>query len=430
MGLSLFIAFFITLVVGSPIWVVLSGSSLAALQFSETTIPLTLVVQRMFTAADSFPLLAIPLFMVAGNLMEHGGISRRLINFTNALLGGFTGGLAMVTVASCMFFAAISGSGPATVAAIGGIMYPYMVKAGYDKAWSAAIIAVAGAIGVIIPPSIPLVNYGIVGNVSISTLFAAGFLPGILLGVALMVLCYLTAKKFGYGIEARGKFSKRRVLKTFLEAFWALLMPIIVLGGIYGGIFTPTEAAGVSVIYGFVVGVFIYRELKLKDLMRILLNAVRSTAMVMMIIAAAAGFGWILTAEKIPDAIALAITSFTSSKFLLLLIINVLLLIIGCLMETTAAIYIMTPILLPIATMIGIHPVHFGIIMVMNLAIGFSTPPLGVNLFVACGLGNLTIEKVSRRLVLPLLVSIAVLFLITYIGEISLLVPRLMGLVR
>lgn len=427
MGTFLIATFLITAVIGAPIWVVLASSSFVALHFASST-PLLVVVQRMFTSTDSFPLLAIPLFMISGNLMEGGGISRRLINFCDSLLGSLTGGLGMVAILTCMFFAAISGSGPATVAAIGGIMIPAMEKAGYDKAFAAALMSVAGAIGVIIPPSIPMVNFGVAGSVSISTLFAAGFLPGILIGGALMLVCYFSAKKHGYGMESKTKFSLRNVVRSFVEAFWALLMPVIILGGIYGGIFTPTEAAGISVIYGFIIGVFVYKEMKLKDLVPMLMNAAKSTAMVMMIIASAAGFGWILTSERIPDAIAAAMMTISSNKIVILLLINLLLLFVGCIMETTASIIILTPIFLPIVTQMGVNPIHFGIIMVVNLAIGMSTPPLGVNLFVSCGIAKISIEENSKQLVKFLAANIAALLLITFFEPISLIIPKLMGI--
>ena len=387
MATYLFITFAVTAILGFPIWAVLTTSCFVALTMGSNT-PLIVVVQRMFTATDSFPSLAVPLFMVAGNLMETGGISRRLINFCNSILGWLPGGLGMAAILTCMFFAAISGSGPATVAAIGGIMIPEMEKAGYDKAFAAALMAVSGAIGVIIPPSIPMVNFGVVGSVSIATLFAAGFGPGILVGLALMIVTFITAKKNGYGLAVKQKFSIVNVGKEFIKAFWALLMPVIILGGIYGGIFTPTEAAAVAVIYGFLVGLVIHRELKITRIPALFMAAGKSTAMVMMIIASASGFGWILTSARIPDVIASAMLGISSSKIVILLLINIMLLIVGCLMETTAAIIILTPIFLPIVTQLGVNPVHFGIIMVVNLSIGFVTPPLGVNLFVACNVAK------------------------------------------
>lgn len=429
MASYLFITFAVTAILGFPIWAVLCLSSFIALTLGSNT-PLIVVVQRMFTSVDSFPILAVPLFMIAGNLMETGGISRRLIDFCNAILGSLTGGLAMAAVLTCMFFAAISGSGPATVAAIGGILIPSMEKEGYDKAFSAAVMAVAGAIGVIIPPSIPMVNFGVVGSVSISTLFAAGFGPGFLVGLALMIVCYVTAKKNGYGLVNKPKFSVKNIIVKFKEAFFALLMPVIILGGIYGGVFTPTEAAAVSVVYGFLVGIVIYREMDIRKIPGLFMSAGKSTAMVMMIIASASGFGWILTSERIPDVIAAAMISLSDSKIIILLLINVMLLIVGCLMETTAAIIILTPIFLPIVTQLGVNPVHFGIIMVVNLAIGMSTPPLGVNLFVACGIAKISIEQITKAVVWLLIANIIALLMITYIEPISLAIPRMMGLIN
>lgn len=423
----LFITFIITALAGFPIWVVLASSCFVAISAASST-PMLVVAQRMFTSVDSFPLLAIPLFMVAGSLMEGGGISKRLINFCNSLLGSFTGGLAMVAILTCMLFAAISGSGPATVAAIGGIMIPEMVKAGYSKPFAAALMSVAGAIGVIIPPSLPMVNYGIAGSVSISTLFAAGFGPGILVGVSLIIVAYFSAKKNGYGLAAKTRFSWRNVAVSFKEAFFALLMPFIVLGGIYGGVFTPTEAAAVAAIYGFVAGTFIYKELKLKDLPTLLMNAGKSTAMVMVIVAAASSFGWILTSARIPDAIAAFLISLSESKYVILLLINLFLLIVGCLMDVTASIIILTPIFMPIVNQFGINPVHFGIIMTVNLAIGMSTPPLGVNLFVSCGIAKISIEENAKAMVKFLIANLVALLLIVFFEPISLIIPQLMGL--
>ncbi|MCI8818995.1 MAG: TRAP transporter large permease [Oscillibacter sp.] len=423
----LFITFLVTALAGFPIWVVLASSCFVAISAASST-PMLVVAQRMFTSVDSFPLLAIPLFMVAGSLMEGGGISRRLINFCNSLLGSFTGGLAMVAILTCMLFAAISGSGPATVAAIGGIMIPEMVKAGYSKPFAAALMSVAGAIGVIIPPSLPMVNYGIAGSVSISTLFAAGFGPGILVGVALIIVAYFSAKKNGYGLAAKTRFSWRNVAISFKEAFFALMMPFIVLGGIYGGVFTPTEAAAVAAIYGFVAGTFLYRELKLKDLPLLLMNAGKSTAMVMVIVAAASSFGWILTSARIPDAIAAFLISLSESKYVILLLINLFLLIVGCLMDVTASIIILTPIFMPIVNQFGINPVHFGIIMTVNLAIGMSTPPLGVNLFVSCGIAKISIEENARAMVKFLIANLIALLLIVFVEPVSLIIPQLMGL--
>jgi len=384
----------------------------------------------MFTSSDSFPLLAIPLFMVAGNLMEVGGISKRLIDFCDALIGHVTGSLSMVSVLACMFFSAICGSGPATVAAIGGIMIPSMARAGYDKAYAAALMSAAGAMGVIIPPSIAMVNFGIVGNVSISALFASGFIPGIMIGLSMMVVCYFTAKKHGYDVSEKKEFSLKKVWTTFKSAIFALIMPIVVLGGIYGGIFTPTEAAGVAVFMSLVAGMFIYKELTLKQLPALLMKSGGSTAVIMMIIVAASGFGWIMTSERIPDAVAGVITAISSSKIVIMLIFNIFLLLIGTFMETTALIYILTPILLPAAIHIGMNPVHFGIVMITNLAISMSTPPVGVNLFVACGISKLSVEAIFKKIGWVLTANIIVLLLISYIEPISLFIPRSLGLIH
>jgi len=356
-------------------------------------------------------------------------MSHRLINLCKALVGHVDGGLSMVAVLATMMFASVSGSGPATVAAIGGIMIPAMIKAGYDKGYSAALLSVAGAIGIIFPPSIAKVNFGITGNVSISALFAAGIGPGLLVGFSLMLVCYITAKRKGYGKDSAEEFSWAAVWKAFKEAFFAIIMPVIILGGIYGGIFTPTEAAAVSVAYGFAVGVLVYRELALKDIPKVLMTAGRSTAMVMMLVATASGFGWIMTAERIPDAIAAFILSLSDNPLVIMLIINIFLLIIGCFMEVLASIIILTPILLPIAVEIGVNPVHFGIIMIVNLAISLSTPPLGVNLFVACGIASISIEALLKRIGFLLAASIISLFVITYYEPVAMAIPRALGLV-
>lgn len=420
----LFGSFAILTILGLPIAVVLGLSSIVAL-VTCTKIPLMVVAQRMFTATDSFPLMAIPFFMMAGALMETGGISRRLINLANKIVGSLPGGLALVGIVTCMFFAAISGSGPATVAAIGSIMIPAMVDAGYDLGFAAAVMAAAGAIGVIIPPSIPMVTYGVVGGVSIGSIFLGGFGSGIVVGLSLMIVAYVISKKRGYrGIEKR--ISLVGLLTAVKDAFWALLMPVIILGGIYGGVFTPTEAAAVAVVYGFVVGFFIYRELKIKDLPKIFVNTAVSTSVVMFIIATAQVFGWILASQRIPEAIAQWFISLSSNPNVILLLINILLLIVGCLMETNAAIIILAPIFIPLMIKIGVDPIFFGIVMVANLAIGMITPPLGVNLFVACGIGKLSLERISKAVVPFILAMVTALMLITYIPDISMFLPRIL----
>ncbi|MEA4893045.1 MAG: TRAP transporter large permease [Peptococcaceae bacterium] len=428
MGAVLMTCFAVLAIWGLPIAIVLGLSAFIALWFCSL-MPITLVPQQMFTAVDSFPLLAIPLFMIAGALMEFGGISRRLIRLANSMVGHLTGGLALVAIITCMFFAAISGSGPATVAAIGGIMIPAMQEAGYDKGYAAAVMALAGAIGIIIPPSIPMVTFAVMSNVSISGLFTAGFFPGIVVGLSLMICAWWIAKKKGYGKQEQTvKASAKERIEAFKEAFWAILMPVIILGGIYGGIFTPTEAAAVGCFYGLLVGTVIYRELKLKDIPKVLTNAAVTTAMIMLIIATAKVFGWIMTSERIPDAVARTMMSWSENKYVILLIINLMLLVVGCFMETNAALIILTPIFLPIVVALGVNPIHFGIIMIVNLAIGMSTPPLGVNLFVACGINKISIERISKAAVPFLIFNILALLLITYIEPISMILPKLFGI--
>jgi len=423
MALILFGVFAALILINVPVAVSLGLATIVAIYATET-VPLIVVAQRLFTATDSFPLMAIPFFMIAGALMEKGGISGRLIKFANALVGSMAGGLALVTVLASMFFAAISGSSPATVAAIGSIMIPAMVRQGYSKQFATATQASSGYIGVIIPPSIPMVTYGVVTGASIGGLFMAGIIPGVLIGMGLMLVAYFTSKKYGYVGEKRA--SLKEIGLAFVDAIPALLMPIIILGGIYGGFFTPTEAANVAVVYGFLVGMFFYRELKLKDVPEVLKIAAISTAMVMLIIATASAFGLLLTREMIPIKIANYFLQITDNPLMLLIFINILLLVVGTFLETNAAIIILAPILFPVVVKMGIDPIHFGIIMVINLAIGMITPPLGVNLFVACGLTKLSIEEVIRANWKYLFASILILAIITYFPSLSLWLPNLL----
>ncbi|MDW7675202.1 MAG: TRAP transporter large permease, partial [Bacillota bacterium] len=357
-------------------------------------------------------------FILAGNLMAAGGISQRLVKLANTLVGRMTGGLAIVSVLAGMFFAAISGSGAATTAALGSILIPSMVNKGYNKEFATTIQATSGAIGIIIPPSVPLVLYGIGGGVSIGDLFLGGFGPGILIGISLMTVAYFISKKEGYGNEKPATLSE--IGAAFKDAYLALLMPIIILGGIYSGVFTPTEAAVVAVVYGFVVGTLIYKELNWKNLNEILTASVITTAIIMFIIGSAALFGLVLTRERIPQEIATWLLSISNSPWVILMMINVFLLIIGTFMETAAAIIILTPILVPIILAAGIDPVHFGIIMITNLGIGLVTPPIGINLYVASNIAGAKMEMVIKRTVPFLIAMIISLVLITYVPQISL----------
>ena len=416
--LILFGSFALLLFLSVPIGISLGLSTLVTILYTGA-IPIPFLMKELVTSVDSFPLMAVPFFILAGEIMGKGGISERLFNFANALVGNKTGGFAMATIVTCMFFAAISGSGPATVAAIGGIMIPAMVKQGYDKKFATATVAAAGSIGVIIPPSIPMVIYGVVGGASIGDMFIAGIIPGLLVGISLMVWAYVYSKKNNY----RGSDQKTtlaNIWKTFWEAKWALVIPVIILGGIYGGIFTPTEAAVIAVVYGIIAGLFLYRELAMKDLPKLLADASLTTATVLIIVGSATAFGRLLTIEQIPTQVANFLLSISDSEIVIILLITVLLLLVGCFMDTLAAIIILTPILLPIAVNIGFDPIHFGIIMVVNLAIGFITPPLGVNLFVGSGISGLSIEQLSKAIIPYFFAMVFSLLMITFIPELSL----------
>ena len=424
MSLILFGSLIALIAIGVPIALSLTGATLVALLTTTDVIPIV-VTQRFFTAVDSFSLMAIPFFMMAGLLMEKGGISNRLINLANLLLRNLNGGLAIVAIIVSAFFGALTGSSAATVAAIGGILIPAMIKSGYDEGFSLATSATAGYLGCIIPPSIPMITYGVATGASIGALFMAGVVPDILLAVGMCLYAFWVGCKNGYkGSEQKASASE--ILRAFVDAIWALLMPVIILGGIYGGIFTPTEASCVALFYGLIVSIFIYKELKIRDLPAMIKHAMVNSAMVMFIIAGAAAFGYLMTRGMIPTRIANAIINLTNSPVLFLLIVNVVLLIMGTFMETNAAIMITAPIFLPIVKAMGIDVVHFGIIMIVNLAIGQITPPLGVNLFVAAGVHGGTIEKVvNKHLIWYLIVSIAILLLLTYIPGLVMALPNL-----
>lgn len=405
----LFGTMFLLMFIGVPIALSLGVASLVTMVFATNSSP-SVIIQKAFTSLDSFPLMAIPFFILAGVLMSHGGISKRLLNLATVLIGFIAGGLAMVTVLASMFFAAISGSGPATVAAIGSFMIPSMKEKKYDSGFAAAITASAGSIGVLIPPSIPLVMYGVVGTVSIGSMFLAGIIPGIILGIALMVTSYITAKKQGY--EGTGEIpSFKDVLKAVNEAKLALLIPIIILGGIYGGFFSPTESAAVASIYALLIGVFVYKELDWKSVYESFSSAALTNASTVIIIGFSISFAFLMTRERIPVIIADFIVNISSSLLVIILVINLFLLIVGMFIDTISAIVILTPILLPVVTSLGVDPVHFGVILVMNLAIGFVTPPLGVNLFVASTVGKVQFEKIVKAMV-PILVAMLVALLI------------------
>ena len=402
----------VTIALSIPIGITLGLSTCIAMLMTSD-IPMIMLAQKSVTGLDSFPLLAIPFFILAGALMCNGGISRRLVALAESLVGYIVGGLAMVTVLACMFFAAISGSGPATVSAIGSFMIPSMKERKYDAGFAAAITAAAGTIGVIIPPSIPFVIYCVVAQCSIGDMFIAGIIPGIIIGIALMLVCYITARKRNYKtMTDRPRFSE--VSKAFKESFWALLVPLIILGGIYGGIFTPTEAAVVAVVYSVIIGKFVYHELD----MRSLYDCLKSTGLIngatSFLIGLSMAFASYLAMAQIPAKMAAWLTTFVDSPFLLLMIINVFLLIIGCFVDNIAAVIILTPILLPVVKMIGIDPIHFGLIITVNLACGFISPPYGINLFVASAISGESIESISKEIIPAFVAMVGCLMLFTY----------------
>ncbi len=375
-------------------------------------------VKEIFSSINKFPLAAIPFFILAGNLMETGGISRRLVEFGRSIVGGVQGGLPMTVVLTCMIFAAVSGSSVATTFAIGAILIPALIRYGYPTPYAAALQATSAELGVIIPPSIPMILYGVSAEVSIGELFIAGFGPGLFIGGSLMLFVWVYCKWKGWGKnDGEGRLP---VGKATWQAGWALMMPVVILGGIYGGIFTPTEAAAVSVFYALLVGTVIYREIGLKDLYTILRKSVISSAVIMFIIANAGLFAFLLTRAGVPETIGVWLQEVLKSPAMFLLGVNVALFIIGMFIETSAAILVLAPILAPVAIRFGIDPVHFGLVMVVNLALGMITPPFGVNLFAACTVARISVDRIIKDLVPFVLVILACLMVITYVPGISL----------
>jgi C4-dicarboxylate transporter DctM subunit len=416
-------SFLLILATGASIGVGLALSS-AIVLYAVLDMPLIVVVQRMFTSVDSFSFMAVPFFMLAGAFMSAGGVTRRIVDFSMALVGALAGGLALVVAVAGMFFAALSGSSAATTAAIGAAMIDEMEKRGYPRSFAAAVVASGGTVGIVIPPSITMVVYGSIANTSIGDLFLGGFAPGILMGLSMCLVSWIISKKNGYLGE--GHFSLRRALASFVECFWALLMPVIILGGIYGGIFTPTEAAAVAAVYGALVGFFVYRELSFNDLPAILLSAAYSTTMIMFVVGAANVFGWILTNAQVPQMLAQSFTQLTSSPIVFLMMVNVLLLFLGTLLNASAAVVIITPILLPVAVGLGIDPMFFGVLMVVNLAIGCITPPVGLDLFIVSSITGVSIDKVTAKVMPYLLVLLADLVILTYFPGIITFLPNML----
>jgi len=417
--------FFVTLILSAPIVFSLALSAVALLWNKGMLVP-QLVVQRMFAGIDSFPMMAIPFFMLAGSLMDTGGISTRLVRFSNYLVGWIQGGLAHVVIMASMFFAGITGSAVADATAIGSTLIPLMNKRGFPRLFSASVVAAAGVVGPIIPPSIPMVIYGVMAGVSIGALFMGGFIPGILVGLGLMVVAYVKAKRHGYPRETV-RPSLREFVQATVSAFGAILMPLIILGGIFGGIFTATEAAAVATVYAFLMGKFVYRELGWQHLPQILYKAGLNTAMILIIVGVANLVGYIMAVERIPVQVAELFMSITTSKWLMLLLINILLLIVGCFIDGASALIIFTPVLLPLIHKLGIDPIFFGVMITVNLMIGTITPPVGLCLYVACGIADVRLDKISRAIIPFLLIEIAVLFLITYVPGLIMFLPKMFG---
>lgn len=408
---------------GMPIGFALGLIGLSLLLLLGTA-PLDIVPISLFDGANNFPLLAIPLFMVVGELMDACNLSKRLVNFASSLVGFIRGGLAQVVVVTSMFFAEISGSAVAGAAALGGVLIPEMKKKGYPDGFAAALVSVAATMAIILPPSIPMILYGVMAGVSVTKLFIAGIIPGLIVAVSLMIVNYVFARRKKFQVEQ--SFSIPNVGKSFKEAFWALMIPVIILGGILGGIFTPTEAAAVAVAAALVIGAFIYKELKWKKLPDILLNAANQTAVVMIIIATSALVGWFLTSERIPQELANSVMAITSNPWAVLAILNVFFLIVGMIMHSAAAIIMLVPILMPLIHQLGIDPIHFGIIVTINLGIGQQTPPVASVLLTTCSVGNVPLVKTLPYLKYFLAVMLLILALITYIPGISTWLPSIL----
>lgn len=420
----LFGSFFLLLFLNMPIAIALGLSTAVTLLIFD--LPIQSLPSTLYSSLTKFTLLAIPFFFLAGLILEKAGISRRLINLAQTLTGHFTGGLAIVAVLAATFFASISGSGPATMAAVGSLIIPAMMNAGYRGGMAGGLLATAGGIGIILPPSIAYIVYGVIAEASIGKLFIAGIIPGILMALALAISSYFIAKK--EKIPTLPKASGKEIWAAFKDAIWGLLAPIIILGGIYSGYFTATESAVVAVFYGLFVGLFIYKEIKIKELPKILLESTKTTAMIMLIIASASSFAWLITVEGIASDLADTLMSFANNKYTMLFMINIILLIAGMFVDAISAFYIFLPIFLPIMASMGIDPIHFGVLMTLNLAIGLVTPPVGLDLYVACGLTGLSLKKISVGVIPFIIVALIVLALVTYIPSLSLFLPNILNM--
>lgn len=420
-GGLLFVIFFALLLIGSPIMVGLGMATMAC--FILLDIDLSIMVERAFASLTAFPLMALPAFVLAGALMEASGISRRLVNIAENIVGPIPGGLAISTVLSCVFFGAISGSGPATTAAVGMLMIPAMTRRGYDTAYAAAATSTAGGIGIIIPPSIPMVIYGVTGQVSISKMFMAGFIPGILIALSLCVVHYMRCRNIS---TAGMSWNAKNLLFSIKDGFWSILAPLIILGGIYAGWFTPTEAAVVAIFYTLLVGLFIHRELKLRSIMASLKTTSWLSGRVLVLVFTATSFGYLLTSHRIPNEIATMVLSLTDNVYVVWVFVIILLVFLGMFMETLAIIMLVTPVLLPIMTSYGVDPIHFGLVLICCCGIGFSTPPLGENMFIASGISNQSLEAISLKAIPMVISNIAAIVVLVLFPDLVLWLPSMM----
>ncbi|MDT8377682.1 MAG: TRAP transporter large permease [Desulfotignum sp.] len=417
----IFITFAGLLLIGAPITLSLGAAAMGGMFFSGK--PMEGLVEIAYTSVNSFPIMALPAFILSGALMECAGISRRLVAVAEAIAGPFTGGMATSTILSCLFFGAISGSGPATTAAVGMLMIPAMMRHGYPRGYAGAITSSSGGLGVVIPPSIPMVIYGVAASQSIADLFIAGFIPGIMLATGLMAMNYVRSRQKKLKGDGK-KLSAGNLVKTMREGFWALLAPFIILGGIYTGFFTPTEAAIVSIFYTLFVGIFIYREIKIKGVMDALESTTWITGRVLIIMFTALAFGQLLTINKVPDLIAQGLLNLTDNLYMIWALIIFFLLFMGMFMETLATIMLVTPVLLPVMVSFGVDPIHFGVVLVCCCEIGFATPPLGENMFIASGVARTTLEDISINALPFVFVAVLVVFVIAYFPALTLWLPN------
>ncbi|HZK67090.1 MAG TPA: TRAP transporter large permease [Chloroflexota bacterium] len=424
MAIVLFASFVLLLIFAFPVAYALGLSSVAAMAY-QGGIPLTILAQRMFTGLDSFPLLAVPFFILAGGLMETGGMSIRLIQLANVIVGHFRGGLGQVVILATMMFSGLSGSSAADTAAIGSIMIPSMVRKGYPRGLATAVVAASGGFAVLIPPAITMIVYGVTANVSIGWMFFAGFGPAAVMGVGMMVTMYVIAGRMDLPMEPRATCGG--VWQAFVHAILPLLMPVMVLGGIRAGVFTPTEGAIVAVVYAALLSLILYRELKISDLPRILVTTVKLTGIVTLLIGMSSTFAWVVASQRIPQLVTQSMLGISEEPWIFLFMVNILFLFVGTIMDPTPAIIILVPILYPVASRLGIDPIHFGTVLVANLGIGMVTPPVGVVLYIAASVGKTTIEEVTKHLLPFFAALILVLLVFTYFPDVTLFVPRLFG---